>query len=237
MFNPISSCLVFDTETTDLMPQFHGLLSNIPNDQLEKFPHIIQFSSISYSLETQNVETFADVIIKIPEHVEVTVENTNIHGITKGMTQGKGVCIETTIENFMIEYMKTDLLVGHNISFDKKIVCIEIIRIVRSKNDETEREKWWGYYHLIMKKSKNSYCTMSNNTTLCNLFYVNSKGKSCKKPPKLIELFLFLFPQQQPTHLHNSLYDCFITLKCYIKVTQKYDLSEENEKTICDGFQ
>ena len=146
--------IVFDTETTNLMPEYNGLLSSIPSDQLDKFPHIIQFSSILYSLENQKVETITDAIIKIPEHVEVTPQNTNIHGITKENTREKGVSIETTIENFMTEYELTDLLVGHNILFDKKIVCIEIIRIARSKMDEIEREKWWGYYKLIMKNSK-----------------------------------------------------------------------------------
>jgi DNA polymerase III epsilon subunit-like protein len=217
------------------MPNYNGYISNLTDEEIKLFPHIIQFSWISYNLENKIINSFQDEIIKIPEEVIVTVENSNIHGITKKISQEKGKSIKNIIEIFIEEYKNTDLIVGHNIQFDKKIICVEILRIIKSP-ECTDKKKWWEYLRLVSSNSKNMYCTMKNSVNVCNLQYLNKKGVLTKKFPKLIELYSILFPEDisniqipvsVPVKYHNSLYDCFITLKCYIKITQKYDLSSD----------
>ena len=57
--------LVFDTETTNVLPKYASLLRKY----LSKFPHIVQLSFILYDTKKQTIIDSGDYVIKINEDI------------------------------------------------------------------------------------------------------------------------------------------------------------------------
>jgi len=115
--------LIFDTETTGL-PE--GKNPSIYETQ--KWPHIIQLSYIVYDSETNDIVTLEDDYISIGNDVIIQPESQKIHNISREMLIDKGISIEQALEKFNKFSEMSDLLVGHNVSFDKRMVMVEGIR-------------------------------------------------------------------------------------------------------------
>tara|TARA_B100000965_G_scaffold154013_1_gene128087 strand:- start:91 stop:342 length:252 start_codon:yes stop_codon:yes gene_type:complete len=72
---------------------------------------------------------------------------------------------------------------------------------------------------------------MKNTKELCNIIKKDKLDKPYLKNPKLTELYLTLFPDKTlPEDLHNSLVDILITLRCYIKINNKVNITDINDK-------
>lgn len=220
----MTKVLVFDTETTGLIPNFD--IYNIENTEIDKMPHIIQFSFIQYEIETDDFITFADDIIHL-ENVVLDEKNIKIHNITTKMINKSHNQLKLKIIDFMDVYKKSSYLIGHNINFDIKMLIIELIRLI--KTDEN-KQLWINYYKLLIKKHIPVYCTMKNSVKICNIEKINCNGSKYLKYPNLCELYTYLF-NKEPKSLHNSFYDCLYTLICYIKINYNYDVCKKN-KTI-----
>jgi DNA polymerase-3 subunit epsilon len=198
--------LIFDTETSGLLPKyFNSNEENILNS-LKFLPYIVQFSCILFDTKTMKILEKLDSIVNIPEDVDLSEDSIKVHGITKEMTK-TGVKIEELLEQFDNLYKKCDMLVAHNLQFDSSILKIEYLR-----NNKT---------NLDLTKKKN-YCTMQNSVELCNIKSINSLGIYTKFP-KLDELHFKLF-QEKPTNLHNSYYDIIVCLRCFLKLSNDIDL-------------
>ena len=115
--------LFLDTETTGL-PEG----KNISLYCTEKWPHVIQLSYIIYDTDKNEIIHKYDSVIKLNDNIVITPKSISMHGITKERSQREGVDIEhALIElNENLEYV--DIIVGHNISFDKQIMIVENIR-------------------------------------------------------------------------------------------------------------
>ena len=86
---------VFDTETTGL-PK-----SKIINEfSLSLWPHIVQFSYIIYDTELQKIIKTVDLVIKIPENINISDEVSDIHGITNFISQTSQHKIEDALITF-----------------------------------------------------------------------------------------------------------------------------------------
>ena len=207
--------IVFDTETTGL-PNWKSL-------ELNNQPYIVQFSYIVYNISTQTIDKVVDEIIKIPEHIVISDYCINLHKIDQTISQTKGKDIESVLREFYEELLKCDLCVAHNIKFDSFMIRTELKRIKEQMNDcnkiqEIERKLRY------LKRCDKYYCTMMNSIHICNVYFPFPSTKL--KFPKLIELYDHFFNKitNDKIQLHNSLYDVYICLRCFIKLHYDEDL-------------
>ena len=201
--------LVFDTETTGLIPKDTSLY------QTNSWPYVVQFSFILFNTITNKIELEQDYIIKIPKHVEISRESTKVHGITKQKTIKQGFDMKDVLEIFKIALESCDFLVAHNINFDKKLIMVENIR---NKVDMS-----------FNRNGLNIYCTMKNGINICNIEKKNENNEIYKKYPSLLELHYKLF-NTIPCNLHNSLVDVLICMRCFYKIIFNEDLCKKNKQ-------
>ena len=178
--------LFFDTETTGLPLYFH-----IPHRFVNNWPRLVQLSWIVTDENGNHLKT-ADHIIR-PSGFSIPQGASLIHGITTDMAMQKGEDLTRVVEEFLNDYENADLIVGHNIDFDKNVVGAEIIRI--------------GLKDII--DTKPSVCTMKSSTDYCALYteYGN-------KWPTLQELYKELFDESF-NDAHNSASDVAATERCF----------------------
>jgi DNA polymerase-3 subunit alpha len=133
----------------------------------------------------------------------------------------------------MKDLNSSDMLVGHNISFDINMVKVELLRLIYEKDLQKSEEEMKSYKNnlYLLTNFKNIYCTMQETIQLCNIKTLDKYGKEYLKFPKLIELHNKLF-NSNPNNLHNSLNDILVTLRCFMKFKYNYDLIED-----CNKFQ
>ena len=213
--------LVFDTETTGLPEKGASIYDK------DKWPHIIQISYILYDLST-NLVLIKDNYIKIDDSTIISPESYNIHHISREILNEKGINIVVALKEFNECLNICDVVVGHNISFDKRMIFVECFRNQVKQNFTSFR----GH----QKITKLEFCTMRNTTTFCNIERIDKNDVPYFKTPSLTELYLKLFPNESlPVNLHNSLVDVLMTLRCYIKFCYNMDIIEVNE-TISDTF-
>lgn len=185
--------LFFDTETTGLPSDF-----NLPRYVVDNWPRLVQLSWTITDENGNRLKT-ADHIIR-PSGFDIPKASADIHGITTDIAMQIGDDLTAVITDFMDDYKSADLIVGHNIDFDKNVVGAEIIRL--------------GMKDFI--DSKPSICTMKSSTDYCAL--PNKKGYGYKYP-NLQELHRILFGHNFE-NAHNSASDIDATEKCFWKLQQ-----------------
>lgn len=211
--------LIFDTETTGLpKSKFIG------PDTLYMWPHIVQFSYIIYNTETNELEKVSDYIVKMPHDKSICGESTKIHGITDEMSKN-GSEIGSVLTSFFEDIKKVDQIAGHNVEFDINMLKIELLRLINSEEESYDKKTKCKEYLFTITNSKKIFCTMRTSIDFCNIQILDKKGQPYKKFPKLIELHQKLF-EETPTRLHNALNDILVTLRCYMKLSQKQDIME-----------
>ena len=216
--------ITFDTETTGL-PK----IKMITEKTLHLWPHIVQFSYVIYNNETNTVLKMVDHIVKVPDSVVITEENSNIHGITDSMSKTSGVDIKDVLTEFMEDYNNADIIVAHNMEFDFNIIKVELMRqIYDDKQTGSQKEQVTQNLNTL-KTSKKLCCTMQESVELCNIKALTRDGKEYVKFPSLSELHKHLF-NVVPKKLHNSLNDVLICLRCFYKMHFDVDIITMNEQ-------
>jgi DNA polymerase-3 subunit epsilon len=191
--------IVFDTETTGLPTERNASIMDT-----EKWPYILQLSYVVYDTVKKSILKQVDDIINIGEKT-ISAGSIAIHGITPEISKEKGVPILSALTKFNTELGNADMVVGHNISFDKRMVMVECIR-----------NNVWQQF-TVKKVKKNEYCTMRTSVELCAIEVTNEIGEKYFKFPTLTQLYTRLFPGDNlPKNLHNALIDVLICLRCYI---------------------
>ena len=129
------------------------------------------------------------------------------------------------MEKFTELYNKSDIIIAHNLTFDKNIISTELLRL--NKTDIFKHER------------KIEFCTMLNTIELCKIEATRKNGKKYYKYPKLSELHQFLF-KTEPQNLHDSLVDVYVCFRCFYQIRFGIDyFSKKNSKlhkeynTIC----
>jgi DNA polymerase III epsilon subunit-like protein len=206
--------LVFDTETSGLPEKRASIYHH------SKWPYIIQISYILYDLSDNSV-IIKDNYVKIDNSIVIPPDSFDKHHLTHEILNEKGINIIQAMKEFN-EYLKiADLVVGHNISFDKRMVFVECFR--------HRINQYFTVFKGKEKINKTEFCTMKNTTKYCKIERLSKTNTLYYKTPSLTELYFKLFPNVNlPKNLHNSLVDVLITLRCYIKYQHNFDILEVN---------
>ncbi len=207
--------LVFDTETTGLPEKGASIYDK------SKWPFIIQLSYILYD-QSNNSALIKNNYIKLAKSLTISQESFNIHHISREILDTQGIHIVDALKDFNECLKVCDIVVGHNISFDKRLIFVECFR--------HNVEQYFTEFKDNVMIQKPEFCTMKNTTTFCKLETLHVTNKAYYKSPKLSELYALLFPNDvMPQNLHNSLTDVAMTLRCYLKYVYNFDINEIND--------
>lgn len=145
--------MVFDTETNGL-----------PTKTFK--PHILQLSFIIYDANERKVVRVFNTYIRVPDSVYIPPKITELTGITKTHC-ASGIPMKEALREFYFEYQKCDIIVAHNIKFDKDRIRDEIDRYgdqLRIDGCE-DIDRVFSYD----EPDKLFYCTMLKGVEICNL--------------------------------------------------------------------
>ena len=195
--------LVFDTETTGIIPKVVRTLDDIP--------YIIQLSYIFYNLSNSEMIS-KNVYIKIDESIVIPIEAQKVNNITREQLND-GVPILEALTEFIQYYKECDVIVAHNIEFDEKMVNYECVR----NNISPVIHKF--------DLRKGYYCTMKKGVQICKIEKESKTDSKRKyfKWPKLSELHKHLF-NSEPKNLHDAYNDNLVCLRCYFAMDKGYDI-------------
>ena len=157
------------------------------------------------------VEARGDAVDGIARRDNVNIEEASqtIHQITREKLNKDGITINEALNKFNNWAEKCDLLVGHNVSFDKRMVIVEGIR------------------NKIRMNIQDTYCTMKQSTEICKIEREFPDGTKYFKYPSLSELYKHLF-NKIPKNTHNALIDILICMRCFCKIELNKDISRIN---------
>lgn len=187
--------LVFDTETTGLPKNYSAPLSDSAN-----WPRLVQLAWQIYD-EDGNLWEKHNHIIR-PDGFIIPDEAAKIHRISQARALKEGEDLKTILEKFAAHIRRAGFLVGHNISFDEKIVGAEFFR------------------HNITNTldSAAKICTMKSSVVFCALD--NGRNNGFYKWPNLSELHLKLFGQDFP-EAHDAEIDVAACARCLFALKSK----------------
>lgn len=122
----------------------------------------------------------------------------NGYSTKRSLLEGKPIL--EVLDLFMEDIQKTDVIAGHNLSFDHRITWAELIRAGR-----------------VPRSGLPKICTMMKSTSYCKLPAKNGKGF---KWPKLEELYNHLFTMQME-NAHDALADVRATHACFMELLNR----------------
>jgi len=187
--------LFFDTETTGLPKDY-----NASSEDVDNWPRLVQLGWLMVD-DDEKIVSQGNYIVK-PEGFEIPKESSDVHGITNEKANEQGCDLKSLLKIFANEIIKADIIVGHNINFDIKVMDAEFIRNkipVRLKNVDF-------------------FCTMQESTNFCKL--ANKNGFSSYKWPNLQELHTKLFGVGFED-AHDAMIDILATKKCYYELIKQ----------------
>ncbi len=186
--------LIFDTETTGLP---HN--KTAPVEDLENWPRLVQIAWQLHDHQGKLLST-GNHIIK-PDGFTIPFNAERVHGISTQRAQEVGEDLKEVLVKFSEDVKKAEVLVGHNIEFDNKIIGAEYLR--------TEQEN-------LLAEAKN-IDTSTETVEFCQL----EGGLGGKlKQPKLIELYTKLFGEGFED-AHDAAYDVDATAKAFFECLKR----------------
>lgn len=183
--------LVFDTETTGLLPK--------RGDTTADFPRLVQIAFLSYCTKTGGLATTSLIV---NPGIPVPLGASKVHGITTEQAVAEGISPAEAMLRLSIALDEADLLVAHNYAYDSAIVANEC-RVA-------------DMVDVIRASRVPEYCTMRAGTDVCAIMRPRKDGTLYVKYPKLVELYAELFGEPPNVRLHDARADCAATLRCYL---------------------
>lgn len=195
--------LVFDVETSGLNPQWNVILQ------------------LSYQI----VDTNSWATLKMVNHyfpwpenkARVSQESIRVNGLTEEVLATKQLSdLKTALEEFVTDKDSCELLVAHNLEFDKTFIIA------------ASREEGVKYANSGWSKS---YDTMKRTINFCQIPKEWGRGY---KWPKLTELADRLYIDYSNIALHDSSGDVELTKLCFERIVANrlYSLPAESDITI-----
>ncbi len=186
--------LVFDTETTGLP------LWNDPSDHPGQ-PYIVDIAASLFDGTGLEIGRY-DAIVK--PGVPIPQELAELHGITTDLAMAEGVEMADCHDGFMALVRDADLIVGHNVSFDVRLVRIQAARVTG--------EKW--------DNPRPTFCTMRRTTNLCKIIKPRARFGTDWKWPNLTEAVRHFFGEDH-SGAHRARPDCDAAARLFFHLKQE----------------
>ncbi|MCB1504281.1 MAG: 3'-5' exonuclease [Hyphomicrobiaceae bacterium] len=203
--------LVYDTETTG-MPDWHQ-----PSDAPQQ-PHIVQLGACLIDLDTKDIIETLDVIVR-PDGWEIPEEATEVHGITTAQALADGIPEVEAVEQLLAMWQRAEVRIGHNESFDARIIRIATKRYF----DEGTQEAW--------KAGKEAAeCTAKLSTKILQLPPTEKMKRARRfhfKTPNLTEAYGF-FTGVELENAHSAMADTLACAEVYFGVQAHNAKPEES---------
>ena len=216
--------LVFDTETTGLVPKTDHQKRIYP--ALEEYPHMLQLCFVLYNLDTETIEQEYNEYIRVDDDVPILPIITQITGITRDMcTAPRGVDVADAMTAFYHAYMQCGVVVAHNIRFDKEVIKAEMERHHHAMVDRGCACPVALFHHVYMRiHQMSTVCTMLDGARIAQQLpprgaIPDPASDPTAAPhaytwPTLAELHRRLFGTV-PEGLHDARVDVMACLRCY----------------------
>lgn len=181
--------LFFDTETTGVPKNY-----NAPASDVNNFPRLVQIGWIVFNENREEVYS-REFIVK-PDGFEIPASASAVHGITTERAIAEGIELRTVLAKFAAYVSYCDIIIGHNIDFDMKVVGAEFYRTFKESPLE----------------GRGTICTMKST---CE--FVGIRNSYGFKYPRLYELHQKLFDTPL-VQTHTALDDIQNTAKCFFEL-------------------
>ncbi|MDC0204462.1 DNA polymerase III subunit alpha [Flavobacteriales bacterium] len=185
--------LIFDTETTGLPQNWKSPLTDFNN-----WPRMVQLAWQVHDVEGKLVEV-KNYIIK-PESYDIPFNAEKIHGISTERANKQGMPLIKVLSEFVKDVEKSQFVIGHNVSFDNKIVGCELLR-KEMPNLLTD------FPAIDTKDDATAYCAIPGG-----------RGGGFKWP-SLTELHTKLFGEAF-AEAHNASADVEATARCFLELVR-----------------
>ncbi len=194
-----------DTETTGL-----AINDNLPYTDWDNWPHLVQVALI---IEDVNYGILAkrNMILK-PDGYSIPESSSRIHGISNAQAIKEGEDRKQVI-GFLDQVLgNSNIIIGHNVSFDLNVVKAEIIRVKGIENA------------LFSKKNHNVVDTMKMGMNICKIpnLSFHTRMSQPYKYPKLDELYYKLFNKHFDNQ-HDAMADIQATYDCYYELKRNLE--------------
>ena len=189
-----------DTETTGL-----PINDNLPYTELDNWPHLVQVALI---IEDDNYGILAkrNMILK-PDGYSIPESSARIHGIANAQAIKVGEDRKHVIGFLDQVLSNSNIVIGHNVSFDLNVVKAEIIRVKGIENA------------LFTTKNHNVVDTMKMGMNICKTPNLSFHTR-LNKYPKLDELYYKLF-NKHFNNQHDAMADVQAAYDCYYELKRK----------------
>ena len=192
-----------DTETTGL-----PINDNLPYTELDNWPHLVQVALI---IEDDNYGILAkrNMILK-PDGYSIPESSARIHGISNAQAIKVGEDRKHVIGFLDQVLSNSNIVIGHNVSFDLNVVKAEIIRVKGIENA------------LLTTKNHNVVDTMKMGMNICKIpnLSFHTRMSQPYKYPKLDELYYKLF-NKHFNNQHDAMADVQAAYDCYYELKRK----------------
>ena len=186
--------LVFDTETTGIP------LWNDPSDDPRQ-PHIVDIAISLFDGTGLEIDRFDAIInpgVPIPDEVAA------IHGITTEIAQAEGIAPDVAFQSMLSFIGRANVAVGHNVSFDVRMVRILAARLTG--------EKW--------DNPLPTYCTMRKTTNVCQILKAKARYDRDWKWPTLGEAYQHFFNEPH-IDAHRARSDCDASARIFFHLKEQ----------------
>lgn len=181
--------LFVDTETNGLPKDYKQ-----PASDTDNWPRMLQISWIVTDRQGKEVKR-RSLYIR-PEGFKVLSKEQNPYAIPEEVLNKEGVALKDALGEFSADMEAADLVVGHNIRFDRNVIQAEQIRL--------------GVQDAFAGKPV--FCTMIAGKPVCRV-----PGKYGFKYPKLKELYFHFF-NEDFEGAHDASNDVDATVKCFFRM-------------------
>lgn len=163
------------------------------------FPRLVE---ISWMIADREGMVFDEKTCLIrPDGFVIPEDASRIHGITTEQAMAEGIPIRDLLSCFLHAIDETDLMVAHNLAFDRGVIGTEVLRVT-------------GYVPSIWP----GFCTMESLTSFCRI--PSPYGYSPYKWPTLSELHQRIFGEI-PEGLHRADQDMNILKTCFFELVRR----------------
>lgn len=165
----VERTLIFDVETTNL-PQSTNDITKQPYITQLSFEVINVFKEVGKPVMYESVREEFNHYIAIPDDVIIPAKIVKLTGITNEICKNQGIPIESALFEFYNEYVSSNIIVSHNISFDSKMIFIEMERN-NSKLVQMGCLTPYAIFNPLFNRVNNIqiYCTMKNGKDITNI--------------------------------------------------------------------